>query len=162
MRTVLGLLSRLEERSHDARCSVNGFPLLFPVAPEPPSQAKERRPPSTVRKGTPPAITSTGVGDGLQNRSRLGSTPAIASHRIRASGTDTCRRQCWASPPVKVYLTSEPAKLRTRVDGTDRKPTRASEQAQIRHGWMRVFRPIAPDGNGGIGMRAMRSDPILP
>lgn len=33
------------------------------------------------------------VGDGLQNRAWLGSTPAIASHRIRISGTDTCRRR---------------------------------------------------------------------
>ena len=38
------------------------------------------------------------VGDGLQNRAWLGSTPAIASHRIRISGTDTCRRSCQASP----------------------------------------------------------------
>lgn len=47
---------------YGARCSVNGFsPLLFPVAPEQPSRAKERRPPSTVRKGTPSAITPTGL-----------------------------------------------------------------------------------------------------
>lgn len=64
------------------------------------------------------------VGDGLQNRAWLGSTPAIASHRIRISGTDTCRRSCRASPSVKVHLTSESAELRTRVDGTDHKPTR--------------------------------------
>jgi len=60
----------------------------------------------------------------LQNRAWLGSTPAIASHRIRISGTDTCRRSCRASPSAKVHLTSESAELRTRVDGTDRKPTR--------------------------------------
>lgn len=60
------------------------FPSYFPVAPEQPGRARERRPPSTVRKGTPTAITPTGVGDGLQNRAWLGSTPAIASHRIRA------------------------------------------------------------------------------
>ena len=101
---------------YGARCSVNGFsPLLFPVAPEQPSRAKERRPPSTVRKGTPPAIEANRVGNGLQNRAWLGSTPAIASHRIRISGTDTCRRSCRASPSAKVHLTSESAELRTRV-----------------------------------------------
>ena len=95
-----------------------------PVAPEQPSRAGERRPPSTVRKGTPSAIKPTGLATVCKTVVRLGSTPAIASHRIRASGTDTCRRQCWASPSAKVRLTSEPAKLRTRVDGIDRKPTR--------------------------------------
>lgn len=78
------------------------------------------------------------VGDGLQNRAWLGSTPAIASHRIRISGTDTCRRSCRASPSAKVHLTSESAELRTRVEGTDRKPTLVSDRAQIRHGWMRA------------------------
>lgn len=37
------------------------FPSYFPVAPEQPGRAKERRPPSTVRKGTPTAITPTGL-----------------------------------------------------------------------------------------------------
>lgn len=73
------------------------------------------------------------VGDGLQNRAWLGSTPAIASHRIRISGTDTCRR-----PP------SYPTGRKSATGGCA------------------PLRPIAPDGNGGDEMRAMHSDPIPP
>lgn len=84
---------------------------VYPPRRNRPVRQGSRRPPQRA-KGTPPAIEANRVGDGLQNRAWLGSTPAIASHRIRVSGTDTCRRPCRASPSVEVRLTGEPAELR--------------------------------------------------
>lgn len=135
------------------------FPPIFPLRRNWPIRPKERRPPSTVRKGTPTAITPTGLATvckTVHGWVRLPQSPLIGYEQ---SGTDTCRRPCRASPSVKIHPTSESAELRTRVDGIDRRPPAVSGRTQIRRGRMRALRPIAPDGHGGAGVRAMRSGP---
>ena len=121
-------LSHLLIRSmRNARGPSTGF-LTFPVAPE--SQGI-RRPPCSRGNGRHRRLNQPALAS--EKRFGPGSTPAIASHRIRAKRGG--------------YMPS---------------PTLVSDRAQIRHGWMRALRPIAPDGNGGDGMRAMHSDPIPP
>ena len=147
---------------YGARCSVNGFhPFCFPLRRNSPVGQRSGVRLQPCGKGRHRRLRQPGWRR-LQNRAWLGSTPAIASHRIRISGTDTCRRSCWASPSVKVHLTSESAELRTRVDGIDRKPTLVSGGRKSATGGCAPLRPIVPDGHGGAGVRAMHSDPIPP
>ena len=109
------------------------FPSYFPVAPEQPSRAKERRPPSTVRKGTPPAITPTGLATVCKTVHGWVRLPQSPLTGYGQNGADACRR-----PPA------------------------VSERTQIRHGRIRALRPIAPDGKRWSRSAGDAFRPILP
>lgn len=77
------------------------FPSYFPVAPELADQAKGAASAFDRAERDANGDYANRVGDGLQNRAWLGSTPAIASHRIRA------KRGGYMPPSVSGFAVSE-------------------------------------------------------